>query len=185
MNPLKRYCRVPSRSLQLGRRVPPANMLRGIHALSLQQRAQLSGPNTQGQRRHLATPPPQVKHSDLPQHLYHQYADITMDTMLESIESLLDDIGDPEYEVEYSSGVLTLKLGNQGTYVINKQPPNKQIWLSSPFSGPKRYDFVPEQDEWVYARDGRSLNDLLKQELSDTLGRDVDLGLTGVSSRVS
>lgn len=52
-------------------------------------------------------------------------------------------------------------------------------------SGPKRYDFVPEQDEWVYARDGRSLNDLLKQELSDTLGRDVDLGLTGVSSRVS
>ena len=31
------------------------------------------------------------------------------------------------------SGVLTLKLGSKGTYVINKQPPNKQIWLSSPF----------------------------------------------------
>lgn len=30
------------------------------------------------------------------------------------------------------SGVLTLKLGLHGTYVINKQPPNKQIWLSSP-----------------------------------------------------
>ena len=30
------------------------------------------------------------------------------------------------------SGVLTLKLGDKGTYVINKQPPNKQIWLSSP-----------------------------------------------------
>lgn len=30
------------------------------------------------------------------------------------------------------SGVLTLKLGSHGTYVINKQPPNKQIWLSSP-----------------------------------------------------
>jgi hypothetical protein len=33
------------------------------------------------------------------------------------------------------SGVLTLSLGDRGTYVINKQPPNKQIWLSSP----KRY----------------------------------------------
>lgn len=30
------------------------------------------------------------------------------------------------------SGVLTVKLGDRGTYVINKQPPNKQIWLSSP-----------------------------------------------------
>ena len=30
------------------------------------------------------------------------------------------------------SGVLTLTLGDNGTYVINKQPPNKQIWLSSP-----------------------------------------------------
>lgn len=96
--------------------------------------------------------------SDLPTHLYHQYADATMDTMLESLESLLDDIGDADYEVEYSvsihpiackrcasramtsdrtvpgqSGVLTLKLGSKGTYVINKQPPNKQIWLSPPF----------------------------------------------------
>lgn len=30
-------------------------------------------------------------------------------------------------------GVLTLSLGGSlGTYVINKQTPNKQIWLSSP-----------------------------------------------------
>jgi hypothetical protein len=25
-------------------------------------------------------------------------------------------------------------MGSHGTYVINKQPPNKQIWLSSPVS---------------------------------------------------
>lgn len=31
------------------------------------------------------------------------------------------------------SGVLTVKVGGEhGTYVINKQTPNKQIWLSSP-----------------------------------------------------
>ncbi|KAI0824134.1 Frataxin [Trametes gibbosa] len=185
MNLLKQYLRVPSRSLLHGRHVSPANMVHTMHILSLQQRTRLFAPHVECQRRHLATPPPQVKHSDLPTNQYHQYADATMDAMLESIETLLDDIGDPEYEVEYSSGVMTLKLGSHGTYVINKQPPNKQIWLSSPFSGPKRYDFFPEQDEWVYARDGRSLNDLLKQELSDTLGRKVDLGLTGVSSRGS
>ena len=31
------------------------------------------------------------------------------------------------------AGVLTVKMGSDlGTYVINKQTPNKQIWLSSP-----------------------------------------------------
>ena len=37
-----------------------------------------------------------------------------------------------------SQGVLTLNLGSHGTYVINKQAPNKQIWMSSPLSGPVR-----------------------------------------------
>lgn len=60
--------------------------------------------------------------------------------------------------------------------MINKQPPNKQIWLSSPESGPKRYDWVmlgEGQDqkegtatgEWIYLRDGTSLNDLFNKEL--------------------
>ncbi|KAI4099522.1 MAG: hypothetical protein L6R37_005949 [Teloschistes peruensis] len=40
------------------------------------------------------------------------------------------------------SGVLSLTFPPIGTYVLNKQPPNKQIWLSSPKSGPKRYDYV-------------------------------------------
>lgn len=35
-------------------------------------------------------------------------------------------------------GVMTIDLGDHGTYVINKQAPNKQIWLSSPVSGPIR-----------------------------------------------
>ena len=34
------------------------------------------------------------------------------------------------YVVQY--GVLTVKLGAKGTYVINKQSPNLQVWWSSP-----------------------------------------------------
>jgi len=52
-----------------------------------------------------------------------------MDTLWEFLEELLEAEGNPNCEV---SGVLTLKLGEHGTYIINKQPPNKQIWLSSP-----------------------------------------------------
>lgn len=77
---------------------------------------------------------------------------------------------------------MTISFGAEvGTYVINKQPPNKQIWLSSPKTGPKRYDYVivgegqhEKQDtatgDWVYLRDGTSLNDLLLKELGIDFG---------------
>lgn len=75
------------------------------------------------------------------------------------------------------AGVLTVSFSSIGTYVINKQPPNKQIWLSSPKSGPKRYDWAvvgEGQDQkggtaagdWIYLRDGSTLNDLFLEELA-------------------
>ena len=96
------------------------------------------------------------------------------------------------------AGVLTLDFPPHGTYVMNKQPPNKQIWLSSPVSGPKRFDYVAsvvrsvststnvrqqEQDqtgeedaskakaegEWIYLRDRTRLKDLLESELGMSL----------------
>lgn len=68
-----------------------------------------------------------------------------------------------------------------GTYVLNKQPPNKQIWLSSPITGPKRFDWLVQGEgqtqkegagvgEWVYLRDGSVLTDLLRKELGVDLG---------------
>lgn len=100
-----------------------------------------------------------------------------MATLLEQLEGLLDELGNDDMEVDYHGGVLTLNLGLHGTYVINKQPPNQQIWLSSPISGPKRYDYVPTSDDWRYSRDGQELGALMECELSDTLERKVSLNL--------
>jgi frataxin len=63
---------------------------------------------------------------------YHKLADFYLDNLVEYLEEVGDDTTG-EFDVLYSSGVLTLKL-EKGTFVINKQPPNKQIWLSSPLS---------------------------------------------------
>ena len=64
----------------------------------------------------------------------------------------------------FQDGVLTVKFGDlYGTYVINRQTPNKQIWLSSPTSGPKRYDFI--NNKWIYKHDGKSLHELLNEEI--------------------
>ncbi|KAK1224588.1 Mitochondrial matrix iron chaperone [Marasmius sp. AFHP31] len=128
-------------------------------------------------RRHFATPPPQLNVSSLSVEEYHELSDEVMDTLVEDLESLIDEHGNPSYEVEYHSGVLTLKLGDEGTYVINKQPPNKQIWLSSPVSGPKRYDYSQPEDSWTYSRDKRSLGQLLNEELSKAFKKDIKLNV--------
>jgi frataxin len=48
------------------------------------------------------------------------------------------DDNDADFDVSLAQGVLTLRLGPRGTYVLNKQTPNRQIWWSSPLSGPRR-----------------------------------------------
>ena len=81
----------------------------------------------------------------------------------------------PGGDITLADGVLTVKLAEFGTYVVNKQTPNKQIWLSSPISGPARYDLVSSGDEvgsWVYKHTGETLHNLLDREIGDILGED-------------
>ena len=54
-------------------------------------------------------------------------------------------------------GVLNVIVGTQGTFVINKQAPNRQIWLSSPVTGPLRYDFCRASEAWLSSRDQHEL----------------------------
>ena len=94
---------------------------------------------------------------------------------------------------DLQAGVLTISHTDRGSWVINKQPPNKQIWLSSPESGPKRYDWVvvgagqhekegsavdPGDDgtggKWIYLRDGSSLSDLLHSEVGVVIPQEGD-----------
>lgn len=100
---------------------------------------------------------------------YETAADETLDSLTDAFESLLEKHKLPS-DVTFSNGVLTVELDQHGTYVINKQTPNKQIWLSSPFSGPKRYDFL--QQTWIYKHDGISLHRLLNQEISKIFPND-------------
>ncbi|KAH8804002.1 Frataxin-like domain-containing protein [Hyaloscypha sp. PMI_1271] len=105
---------------------------------------------------------------------FHELADTYLELLIEKLEMLQEET--EEVDVEYSAGVLTLSFPPNGTYVINKQPPNKQIWLSSPKTGPKRFDYVmlsEGQDakegtgraDWVYLRDGSTLTELLQAEI--------------------
>ncbi|KAL7422820.1 Mitochondrial matrix iron chaperone [Cryptotrichosporon argae] len=113
---------------------------------------------------------PSVPVLDLTPEEYHDVSDETMDTLHENLEIMCEDHGNGHWEVEYSSGVMTLSLPH-GTYVINKQPPNQQIWVSSPVSGPARFAFSPER-VWVHHRQyGVTLGGLLGAELGELVER--------------
>ena len=98
---------------------------------------------------------------------YHNEADVYMDRLLDGLETLSEDFPDVIPDVELNHGVMTLEITGLGSYVINKQPPNKQIWLASPVSGPDRFDLY--QNEWVSLRNGHKLNEVLSQEIKDVL----------------
>uniref|UniRef100_A0A3Q2D6U3 Frataxin n=1 Tax=Cyprinodon variegatus TaxID=28743 RepID=A0A3Q2D6U3_CYPVA len=77
---------------------------------------------------------PPVQRRELSEAAYEKLADETLEALADYFEDLADEaFTGPEYDVLFSSGVLTVKVGGgHGTYVINKQTPNRQIWLSSP-----------------------------------------------------
>ncbi|CAM1298948.1 FXN (predicted) [Pycnogonum litorale] len=102
---------------------------------------------------------------------YSTIVDETLESLSDHFEELLyDENSIKDADILFTDGVLTIKLGNQrGTYVINKQTPNKQIWLSSPISGPKRYDYIG--GKWIYRHNDQSLHQLLDDELSQVFGK--------------
>lgn len=121
--------------------------------------------------------------SSLDETAYERLAEETLDALAEFFEDLADKPYTLEdYDVSFGGGVLTIKLGGDlGTYVINKQTPNKQIWLSSPSSGPKRYDWTGKN--WVYSHDGMSLHELLARELTEAFNTKLDLSSLAYSGK--
>lgn len=83
------------------------------------------------------------------------------DSLLEALEEDLGAVADAELQ----GGVLTIE-GDEGTWVVNKHAPTRQIWLSSPKSGARHYAFDEGTGLW---RDTRGSGDLMTT-LSGELG---------------
>ena len=69
-------------------------------------------------------------------------------------------------DLDLRDGILKIDLKNNKSYVINIQKNNKQIWLSSPFSGPKRFEYI--NNEWVDIHNNKiKLYELLNSEFNN------------------
>ena len=124
--------------------------------------------------------------TDIDENSYLKLTNETLESISDRFSELIEDhdqLGGGDTQL--SDGVLTVKLSQHGTYVLNKQTPNKQIWLSSPVSGPYRYDISqvrshcsllhnsgPVQGVWVYRHTGQTLHALLDEELRHIIKTD-------------
>jgi len=98
---------------------------------------------------------------------FHAAADAQLARLEAGVEAALDAPAAPrDADVSLAQGVLTLRLGGaRGTIVINKQAPTRQLWWSSPASGPRRFELDAARGAWLDARSRTELCAELAREL--------------------
>jgi len=120
---------------------------------------------------------------------FHEAADNTLEAIIDALVVLESDASFDDVDISYSQGVLNINLGALGFWVINKQTPNRQLWWSSPLSGPRRYELVQQgeaeakstpstqrkKEWWKNTRDDTDLLDALRTEMKQVTGLNIDL----------
>ena len=102
----------------------------------------LAPPPPPSHRRALSTLPPAgttTAAGGMTEGEFHKIADATLFELFDKVAVLEDSAN---ADTSLSQGILTIDLSSlkKGIWVINKQAPNRQIWWSSPISGPRRYE---------------------------------------------
>ncbi|CAN0914734.1 Frataxin, mitochondrial [Linum grandiflorum] len=106
---------------------------------------------------------------------FHELADSTIHDLQDKLEEYGDTVQVDGFDIDYGNEVMTLELGELGTYVLNKQTPNRQLWLSSPVSGPSRFDWDRDAEAWIYQRTKASLARVFESELQQLCGEPIKL----------
>jgi frataxin len=97
---------------------------------------------------------------------FHDRADAALASVEAACAALEEDV--EGLDISNAMGVLTIQLGAKGTYVLNKQTPNRQIWWSSPVSGPRRYSW--DGAGWRSTRDGHDMLAEMGKEVTALCG---------------
>jgi frataxin len=92
---------------------------------------------------------------------YVKEVDKTMNIINDHLEEL--EVTD---NITLTDGVLKITLPKNKHYVLNIQRPNQQIWLSSPISGPQRFEFDLKSNSWKNNRNGKDLYEILNEEMN-------------------
>ncbi len=93
-------------------------------------------------------------------------SDSAYETLADSLLATLEEALGDHVDAELQGGILTVE-GDEGTWIVNKHAPTRQIWLSSPVSGARHYAFDAGTGQWSDTRGG---GDLLGRSWGTELG---------------
>lgn len=86
-----------------------------------------------------------------------------LDYFLEKIETNYWSV----VECELSEGVLKIQSETHGIFIINRNIPRQELWLSSPFSGGAHFSYSGQ--EWLNTRTQEPFEPLLFKELDQLM----------------
>jgi frataxin len=95
-------------------------------------------------------------------------SDSAFETLADSLLATLEEALGDHVDAELQGGILTVE-GDEGTWIVNKHAPTRQVWLSSPTSGARHYAFDAATGQWRDTRGGDDLLAVLGAELGVAL----------------
>jgi len=91
-----------------------------------------------------------------------------VDAVLARIERSLEDADGLEVDLE--SGILTIECGDASRVIVNRQTPNREIWVAARSGG---FHFAHRDGEWRDTRSGDELFASLARVIEAQSGRAV------------
>ncbi len=89
-----------------------------------------------------------------------------VDALLASIENALES-EDADIDSEINAGILTLEFDNASKVIINRQTPNRELWVAAKSGG---FHFRFDGASWRDTRSNESLESLLSRVISEQSG---------------
>ena len=98
---------------------------------------------------------------------------LVVDSLLLRLQIRLDELP-TNVDSELSSGILTLTFENGSKIIINRQTPNREIWVAAKSGG---FHFRSASVGWVDTRSGETLCSLLSKVVSQQAGSQILISL--------
>ena len=90
-----------------------------------------------------------------------------IDKTLAHINDVIDVLDLDAVDCNYDgSGVLKFQITDNKKFVLNIQRPTQQLWVSSPVSGPYKFEYDLDKKCWVDTKHNYELCDLLTKEIN-------------------